>query len=336
MPASRGLIPGVWYAAMGNPGIYVSILQPNFIAHEILQRRDSAANKLDSVEASALCYLIAFDLDQFELGYARGTEHPDVDWSDHILERMKDPALPGPDGIGSIAPLIATGLVSPSDAGRTVATFTGGFKRTHGAFKQGQLGLKNHGSHYGFVENGVVFSKLQPGLATIVVLDDGSVEMKTWEAADNRLLSRIKHARQNGVPLVEFDRGVPVAGAGPPGWPVGRRELVRFRGCETADDPRGRGHPESRREALPDLCRVLHRHAVRDGARLSGLRLPVRDAARHERARAHLPGGLSTGRLAPGHRSPYRRHERPRQVVCRRASRCRASSDTRTTGISST
>lgn len=207
------LIPGVWYAAKDNPGIYVSIIQADFIAREILQRRDTA-NKLDGVEATALCYLIAFDLDQFDLAFARGTEHPDVDWSDHILERMKDPTLPGPDGIGSIAPLTATGLVAPSDAERTVATFTGGFKRIHGAFKQGQLALQNHGSHYGFVEDGVVFSKLQPGLATIAVLDDDSVEMKTWEAADNRLLARIKFARQNGVPIVEFDRAsqLPVAG----------------------------------------------------------------------------------------------------------------------------
>jgi hypothetical protein len=63
----------------------------------------------------------------------------------------------------------------------------------------------NHGSHYGFVENGVMFSKLQPQLATVFVLDDGSVHMKTWEAADSALLPRIRHARQNGVPLVEFD-----------------------------------------------------------------------------------------------------------------------------------
>jgi hypothetical protein len=208
------LVPGVWYAAMGNAGVYVSVLPPNFIAHEILQRRDGAATRLDSVEGSALTYLIAFDLDQFELGFARGTENPGVEWSDQLLNRMKDPALPGPDGIGSIAPLSATGLVSPWDARRSVAVFTGGFKRGHGAFKQGQLALKNHGSHYGFVENGVVFSKLQPGLATILTLDDGSVQMKTWEEADNRLLSRIRHARQNGVPIVELDEASqsPVAG----------------------------------------------------------------------------------------------------------------------------
>ena len=75
----------------------------------------------------------------------------------------------------------------------------------HGAFKYGDLALKNHGSHYGFIESGVVFSKLQPGLATLFVLDDGSIEMKTWAESDNKLLARIKHARQNGVPVIEFD-----------------------------------------------------------------------------------------------------------------------------------
>jgi hypothetical protein len=37
------------------------------------------------------------------------------------------------------------------------------------------------------------------------VLDDGSVQMKTWDAQDDGVLPKIKHARQNGVPLVEFD-----------------------------------------------------------------------------------------------------------------------------------
>jgi hypothetical protein len=204
-PGRTGMTPGAWYAASGTPGVYVSILQPNLIDPLILQSYKTRVNNLDSVEASALSYLIAFDLDRFELGYALGTEHPKVEWSDHMLEQMRDPGLPGPDGIGSISPLIATGLVSPQDAPKTIATFTGGFKRTHGAFKYGDLALQNHGSHYGFIENGVVFSKLQPGLATILVLDDGSVEMKTWSDADNRRLGRIRHARQNGVPVIEFD-----------------------------------------------------------------------------------------------------------------------------------
>jgi hypothetical protein len=120
---------------------------------------------------------------------------------------MKDPKLPGPDGIGTIAPLVPTGMVSPESVSKTVATFTGGFKRLHGAFKSGELATKNHGSHYGFAQDGVVFSKLEPGLATVFVLDDGSVQMKTWDAQDDGVLPKIKHARQNGVPLVEFDEG---------------------------------------------------------------------------------------------------------------------------------
>ena len=229
-----GMIPGEWYAASGNPGIYVSMVRPNLIAPAILQSYRKLVNNLDGVEASALCYLVAFDLGQFELAYALGTEHPKVEWSDHILPQVKDPKLPGPDGIRSIAPLISTGLIRPDDGRRTVATFTGGYKRTHGAFKYGDLALKNHGSHYGFMEDGVVFSKLQPGLATILVLQDGSMQMKTWQEEDNKLLPRIKHARQNGVPLVEFDEasqssapGQLVARWGPGNWSGSENEKLR-------------------------------------------------------------------------------------------------------------
>ena len=137
-----GMTPGAWYAAAANAGIYVGIIQPNFIAPAILQSYRSVANNLDSVEAPSLCYLIAFDLDQFELGYALGTEHPQVNWSDRVMGQMKNPRLPGPDGIGSISPLISTGLIAPDNGRRTVATFTAGFKRQHGAFRYGELALK--------------------------------------------------------------------------------------------------------------------------------------------------------------------------------------------------
>ena len=244
----NGMVPGEWYAASGNPGIYVSMIRPNLIAPAILQSYKTLVNNLDWVEASALCYLVAFDLGQFELAYALGTEHPKVDWSDHILDRMKDPKLPGPDGIGNIAPLISTGLINPNDGRRTVATFTGGYKRAHGAFKYGELALKNHGSHYGFMEDGIVFSKLQPGLATILVLQDGSMQMKTWQEADNQLLPRIKHARQNGVPLVEFDEAsqspVPgrlVARWGPGNWSGSENEKLRtIRGGVAVQENHGR------------------------------------------------------------------------------------------------
>jgi len=226
-----GLRPGVWYAAQGTPGIYLSILRPDFVSAELLQSHRSQVNSLDAVEASALCYLVAFDLDQFDLGFALGTEHPAVGWSDHILAQVRDSGLPGPDGIGGIAPLVSTGLVKPQDARATVAVFTAGFKRSHGAFKSGELALKNHGTHYGFLEDGVVFSKLQPGLSTIYVRTDGSVGMKTWEDADNKLLPELRYARQNGVPLIEFDAATQ---AGVPGPLVNRWGPGNWSGSEDA------------------------------------------------------------------------------------------------------
>jgi hypothetical protein len=51
------------------------------------------------------------------------------------------------------------------------------------------------------------------------VLDDGSVHMGTWSQADDRLLPRVRYARQNGVPLIEPD---PVTGAPKPGALVAR------------------------------------------------------------------------------------------------------------------
>lgn len=209
----NGMRPGEWYPVRGNPGIYVSLLQPNMVAAQVLQGNKGRVQSLDNVEAPALCYLIAFDLDQLDLAFSLGTDHPAVTWSNHMLSQARDPKLPGPDGIGNIAPLISTGLIRPEDARTTAAVFTGGFKRDHGAFKSGELALRNHGSHYGFVENGVVFSKLQPGLATVYVRDDGFVGMKTWEEVDGKSLPGIRYARQNGVPLLEFDEptqsGVP-------------------------------------------------------------------------------------------------------------------------------
>ena len=220
-----GLRPGAWYAASENPGIFVSLLQPNLIDPLLLQSYKTRVNSLDGTEASSLCYLVAFDLGQFNLSYALGTEYPGVGWSPRILPAMRDAHLPGPDGIGAISPLVSTGLISPEDAPATVSAFTGGFKREHGAFRYGELAQTNHGSHYGFVEDGVVFSKLQPGLATILVLGNGQTEMKTWQEKDNELLSKVKYARQNGVPLVEFDEvsRVTVPGAlvnrwGPGNW----------------------------------------------------------------------------------------------------------------------
>ena len=205
---------GAWYPINSAPGIYVSVIQPAAVAAPILRSFRSRVSSLDTVEANAVDYLVAFDLADFDLGFTLGTDHPRVDWAGRELGGVHDEHLAGPDGIGTSAPLVRNGMLSPAFTAQTAATFAGGFKREHSAFRYGALALQNHGSHYGFIEQGVVFSKLQPGLATVYVLDDGSVGMKTWTRSDDVLLPRLRHARQNGVPLMETSGA---EGAGIPG-----------------------------------------------------------------------------------------------------------------------
>jgi hypothetical protein len=214
------LVPGAWYAASADQGVYVSVIRANLIESKIFSTYRANVNQLDNVESASLDYFVAFDLDRFEAAYEVGTVHPRVGWAEHALPAMKNTQMLGPDGIGTIAPLAATGLIRPDLAKKAVAAFTGGYKRDHSAFHYGNLALVNHGSHYGIIENGVVFSKLQPGLATVICMDDGSLDAKTWTEADNALLPRIRFARQNGVPLIESE-GVPgalVSRWGPGNW----------------------------------------------------------------------------------------------------------------------
>ena len=213
-PGSEPLTVGRWVAVPDVPGVFVSLMTPEAIAPEILRGHRDRVSALDTREATALVYSVAFDLEALELGFALGTDHPGVEWSPRPPESVRLASLPGPDGIGSVRPLVNTGTISPDDRDRVVATFAGGFKRYHAAFRYGALALRNRGSHYGFVQEGVVLSKLQPGLSTVYVLRDGSVDMRAWTDDDNRLLPEVRHARQNGVPLVEWD---PAAGAPRPG-----------------------------------------------------------------------------------------------------------------------
>jgi hypothetical protein len=107
--------------------------------------------------------------------------------------------------VGSAAPLVTNGMISPADVNGTIAAFAAGFKRAQGAFHYGPLATQNYGSHYGFIQQGVVFSKLQPELASVLIMDDGTVDLRTWRAADRSSLPHIRDARQNGVPLIEYD-----------------------------------------------------------------------------------------------------------------------------------
>ena len=206
------------------PGVFVSAIQPRTISQDILQG-PGPVNALDSVEGKAVDYFIAFDLGLYGLGFALGTEHPRLDWSPRPRAEARIPGLPGPDGIANAKPLIRSGMVSPDYAARTIATFTAGFKRAHGAFKYGDYAVIDTGKHYGFIEKGVIYSKLKTGLSTLYVLKDGSIGMKAWTEEDDRMLPDIMFARQNGVPLVQTDpeTGKPVPGDrvnqwGPGNW----------------------------------------------------------------------------------------------------------------------
>lgn len=199
----RLMLPGAWYPVPDLPGVSASAITPGHIARSVLAGHEKSVNPLGAQESQALVYLVAFDLGEFDLHFVLGTEHPRLDWSDRPPQR--DERLPGPDGIASPAPLVTNGMISPADTANTVAAFAGGFKRIHGAFKFGPLAQIHHGSHYGFLQEGVLFSKLQPGLATVTVTDDGRVDLRTWTTADDANFEQLRYARQNGVPLIEFD-----------------------------------------------------------------------------------------------------------------------------------
>jgi hypothetical protein len=203
-----GIEAGSWYAVTNAPGIYASAMQPGMIHPDVLNG-PGRAHGLDAIERRADVYLVAFDLSQFELGYEPGTDHPRLGWSSRPPAAARTRGLPGPDGFDTAAPLVRTGMLSPALTDRVAATFAGGFKRDHGAWRAGDMAVTNHGHHYGFVANGVIFSKLHPGLSTLFVLDDGSVHMRSWREQDRTLLPHVRFARQNGVPLIED--GVPGA-----------------------------------------------------------------------------------------------------------------------------
>ena len=211
--AEAGMEAGSWYAVEGAEGVYGSVMQPGLIAQDILSVRNGA-NWFDGVENGADVYLVAFDLTKFEIGYEIGTDHPSMEWSSRPRRGAGEWNMPGPDGFARPDPLVLNGMLNPSLLPRAAAAFAGGFKRDHGAFRFGDYATFNRGHHYGFLSNGVTFSRLQPNLATLWVGDSGEIGMKTWEEADAARIPHLAYARQNGVPLVVRD---PETGASVPG-----------------------------------------------------------------------------------------------------------------------
>lgn len=214
---------GQWYPSKYQRHIYVSAIKPQAISSNVKSSFKKYVKQMGQVEANAIAYLVAFDLSFFDLKFSLGTEHPRLAWSERARPQQRDPNLPGPDGFANHKPFATTGLIPPHLSKKVIATFTGGFKRSHGAFKWGNLSKVNSGSHYGFIENGVVFSKMQESLASLIIYKNGRVDMKTWSKQDEQNLKDIRYARQNGVPLIEFDqeKQIGVPGAYVSNWTLG-------------------------------------------------------------------------------------------------------------------
>ena len=209
---------GRWYPVEDFEGVWFSTTQAQHVDPELVADWGDGVRPLDEVERDALIYMTAFDLDQHEVRFDTGTDHPRVGWSSRARHADRG-GLPGPDGFDEVTPLRRNGQVNPGQADRLVATFTGGFKRSHGAFRSGKRAHRDSGSHYGFVEHGVVESKLIPGLVTIVGWTDGSVEVVMWTEEHEERLAQVRWARQNGVPLMVTD---PETGEPRPGGLVTR------------------------------------------------------------------------------------------------------------------
>jgi hypothetical protein len=216
---SGSLVPGQWYQAKNFSDFAVSVVSASMVDEAILKSHQDRVGNFDGVEEKNLVYLVAWQTQRFGLGWVHGTQHPGVEWSPRAVNIEKGNLL-GPDGIDKLEPFIASGAVRPDLVPITIATFSGGFQRRHGAFKMGDLSKMNNAHHYGFIEEGVILSRLQPSLATFTVDNNGFVDLRTWRSglADE---SSLRFARQNGVPLIEGGTGSTV---GTPG------RLVKFWG----------------------------------------------------------------------------------------------------------
>ena len=195
------------------------------------------------MEASALCYLIAFDLDRFDLGYALGTEHPRVGWSEHMLEQMRDPALAraGWHRKHQPADCDRSGQ-SRKTPPKTVATFTGGFKRDARSVQIRRTGAAR-------ITAAITASSKTASCSAnfsrvwrrFLCWTTARCGMKTWTEADNRLLAQDQACPPERRAADRIRQGSRGPAPGRSGQPVGTGQLVRFGGREAAHDAGRRG-----------------------------------------------------------------------------------------------
>jgi hypothetical protein len=80
------------------------------------------------------------------------------------------------------------------------------------------------------MQEGVVLSKLNNGMSTLIMYKNGEIDIKNWTDADSENINKIRYARQNGLPLIEPDS----SGKGIPGIFVGNWRLGNWSGSADA------------------------------------------------------------------------------------------------------
>ena len=136
------IMVGRWYRVTDLPGIFISVIQPGLVLKEITEAQGVKEGLLDDVESKALVYIVAFDLDFFDLGFEMGTEHPEVGWSERIPEQVRDKNLPGPDGIDTTEPLVMTGLLNPYSRASCCGNLYRGIQALSRGFSMASHGFK--------------------------------------------------------------------------------------------------------------------------------------------------------------------------------------------------
>lgn len=236
---AKAINAGEWYPASQTPNVYVSVITPGMVSPEILKTHTNRVQPLQPGESNSITYLIAFDMKKFTLGWAHGTNQPGIGWSERVTpeQRQAFGGGAGPSGVNSFGDINNPGHVPPHEIPKTVATISGGFQLKHGHFPWGKYSRINKSTHFGFIENGVVMALPSPGLSTLYVRIDGTINMKTWTEADNAEIPKIRYLRQNNLPLIEPDQN----GAGIPGDHVGNRSHGNWSGSAEGNNytPRG-------------------------------------------------------------------------------------------------
>jgi hypothetical protein len=174
---------GMWYQSKLHENIYVSLITPELIDSDILE---SYKDSISKSELNKLIYLTAYDMSKYSINYVHGTSYP---------------GLP-PKTDTNKSSIALSGSIPPYMISKSVGVFIGGFKRSHGTFKYGE----HRGKTYGYIENGVVLSKMEKGLATIYSTKTGEIEITKWPEErdmENMLLKKIVSARQNGVMIID-------------------------------------------------------------------------------------------------------------------------------------